>query len=225
MIIYKTTNKVNGKIYIGQTNGKRKNYIGSGKILKQAIKKYGKFNFKNEILTSGNFTINECNILERYYIKLYNSTNPNIGYNIDLGGLGREGTSMTQETKNKIKIANTGKKKKPFTEQHKLNISKSKKGKKIKNNISEETKAKIRQSKLGIKFTEQHKLKLKKAKSKINISVYVNNILYGQYKSYKDCSEKLNISINTIKKYQNNDYLHCRVNKYNNYKFIVKPKK
>lgn len=52
--VYKITNKINGKIYIG----KRKHhdplndpYMGSGKLIKSAIKKYGKDSFEKEILS------------------------------------------------------------------------------------------------------------------------------------------------------------------------------
>ena len=41
-IIYKTTNLVNGKIYVGQTTRDDENYIGSGSVLLQAVKKYGR---------------------------------------------------------------------------------------------------------------------------------------------------------------------------------------
>ena len=51
-IIYKTTNLINGKIYVGMhsTDNLNDGYLGSGWILKQAIKKYGKENFKGEVL-------------------------------------------------------------------------------------------------------------------------------------------------------------------------------
>ena len=49
-IIYKTTCLVNYKIYIGQSIRNKNYYLGSGKLLLKAIKKYGKNNFTKEIL-------------------------------------------------------------------------------------------------------------------------------------------------------------------------------
>ena len=87
MIIYKTTNTLNGKIYIGKDTNNNPNYLGSGVILKNAIKKYGIQNFKKEILENCN-TIEDLNKREKYWIKQYNTLNKQIGYNISLGGDG-----------------------------------------------------------------------------------------------------------------------------------------
>jgi group I intron endonuclease len=85
MIIYKTTNNINGKIYIGQDKNNNPSYYGSGKKLLSAIKKYGKENFTKEILEE---CVNEDYLNEReiFWISYYNSRDRHIGYNISEGG-------------------------------------------------------------------------------------------------------------------------------------------
>jgi len=107
--IYKITNLVNGKIYIGQTikNPKDRfirhiyeavNKKNKKSLVLNAIRKYGKDNFKFDIIKSGNFNRQLLDELEIHYIQLYNSTNKNTGYNILKGGNGydREGKKVYQ---------------------------------------------------------------------------------------------------------------------------------
>ncbi len=85
MIIYKTTNNINGKFYVGKDCKNKKSYLGSGKILRQAIQKYGKENFKKEILEICS-SLEELEIREKYWIAKLDAVN--IGYNITEGGTG-----------------------------------------------------------------------------------------------------------------------------------------
>ena len=85
MIIYKTTNLINNKIYVGQDSNNNPNYFGSGKKLKRAINKYGKENFTKEILEFC-ATKDELNKKEIYWIENLDSTNRISGYNISIGG-------------------------------------------------------------------------------------------------------------------------------------------
>lgn len=96
--IYKITNNINGKIYIGQTrvtepqrwqqhvwhaNNKPDN---DSPLLCRAIKKYGKENFTRTIIEECNNQL--LNEREIYWIKYFNSTNHEIGYNVENGGQG-----------------------------------------------------------------------------------------------------------------------------------------
>lgn len=87
MVIYKTTNLINGKIYVGQDIKNDSNYLGSGLLIERAIKKHGREHFKKEIVEVC-FSQNELNEKEIYWIKQFNSTNRRIGYNISIGGQG-----------------------------------------------------------------------------------------------------------------------------------------
>jgi group I intron endonuclease len=87
MIIYKTTNTINGKIYIGKDKINNPKYFGSGKILHLAFEKFGIENFKKEVLEECN-SLELLNEREIFWINYYNSTNRLIGYNIALGGCG-----------------------------------------------------------------------------------------------------------------------------------------
>jgi group I intron endonuclease len=87
MVIYKTTNLINNKIYIGQDSKNNPNYLGSGLLLKKAIKKYGKDNFTKEILEHC-YSKEELDTQEQYWISKFDSIDLDIGYNIMKGGEG-----------------------------------------------------------------------------------------------------------------------------------------
>lgn len=103
--IYKITNTINNKFYIGkhQTNNVNDSYMGSGTAIKDAIKKYGKENFIKEIL----FVFDneqDMNKKEKELITEELVSNPNC-YNVGIGGEGGphfKGRTHTDETKEKI---------------------------------------------------------------------------------------------------------------------------
>lgn len=135
MIIYKITNLINGKIYIGQTVRKLSTRISNhkcynGSLISNAFKKYGDENFSIEIIDRAS-SKNELDTKEIYWIERYNSIAPN-GYNITKGGGGTIGYKLSDETKQKISKANKGK------------VSPTKGYK-----LSDETKQKIRSSRKG----------------------------------------------------------------------------
>lgn len=110
-IIYKITNKANGKVYIGQTvqsmSARWKQHISVWspcKYLSRAIKKYGADVFTIEKIDAAD-TVEELNAKEMFWITHYDSTNQKKGYNILCGG-GSFG-SLAQETKDilSVKIA------------------------------------------------------------------------------------------------------------------------
>ena len=104
--IYKITNLINGKIYIGQTIrtiecrwSQHKRCQGKRNHLYSAFDKYGIENFKIEEISHYTRVTKEkliqiLNKKEIYYIAKYNSTNPDIGYNFSIGGNSNIGTCL-----------------------------------------------------------------------------------------------------------------------------------
>lgn len=97
MFIYRTTNTVNGKMYVGLHNGAKKDYIGSGLLLKQAIAKYGKESFTREILETCS-TDEELRAAEIKWINELNCIDSDEYYNIAKGGRGGD-TGVRPDTK------------------------------------------------------------------------------------------------------------------------------
>jgi hypothetical protein len=109
-LVYLTTNKVNGKFYIGchATHDKNDGYLGSGKLLKRAILKYGILNFKREILLEAS-SVEEMLSKEKELVVLgpqsYNLKSGGLGGFAQgvskLGGRSNKGKSKSEEMKRK----------------------------------------------------------------------------------------------------------------------------
>lgn len=87
MYLYKITNKINQKVYIGITNNYKRRWANHGtenSVISNAIRKYGKENFQFEILFK-NVSLEEIDELEKEQIRIYNCLVPN-GYNVEKGG-------------------------------------------------------------------------------------------------------------------------------------------
>lgn len=86
--VYITTNKINNKKYIGMHRGhKDDSYLGSGKLIRKAIDKYGKENFSRKIIEYADSFEELCE-LEKFYIEKYNAVRDDNFYNIHDGGFG-----------------------------------------------------------------------------------------------------------------------------------------
>lgn len=191
--IYKHTNKINGKCYIGQTKNIKNRWRPEGykycRKFYRAILKYGWDNFTHEILRE--CTEDDVDFWEAYYIGEHDSIEN--GYNLEGGGhanktLSDETRALISEAGKKRKGHKTGKpawnkglktpdevrhklseahkgKKQPLSEETKKKIGEANRGRKA----SPETIEKLRQSHLGqqnrkgTKFTEEQKKRLSEA--------------------------------------------------------------
>lgn len=160
-VIYCIRNEINGILYIGKTIQKLKKRWGQHKCaakrgeesrLYNAINKYGLKNFTIVQIDSSD-KISKLDALEIYYIEILNTISPN-GYNLTKGG---NKCIWSEETLNKRRIANTGKKR---TKEQKDKMSQGRKGQPAHNKgkpMSEEQ----RRKKIGLKHTEETKMKLR----------------------------------------------------------------
>lgn len=104
--IYKTTNKVNGRIYVGQriSSSLKDPYLGSGKVIKKAFKKYGRKNFCKGVLEV--CEEHELDEKEIYWIARLKANDRKVGYNIALGGVApMRGQKHSEEARSKIREA------------------------------------------------------------------------------------------------------------------------
>ena len=153
--VYKITNTVNGKAYIGisvnePTQGRIKEHLsGRGnRIIARAVKKYGKEVFTYEILEENVFD-EFLPDLEVAYIANFNTVVPN-GYNLTSGG--EVAKTLSDETRCKISDTLTGEKNpnfgKPMSDEQRKQISESMTGQKRKPH-SAKTRRKMSESNKG----------------------------------------------------------------------------
>jgi group I intron endonuclease len=175
--IYRITNKLNGKHYVGQTKDLEKRWkthvqsaeSGFGHLLHSAIRKYGSTNF--EFVLIENCEDNLANELEKKWILHYESFGK--GYNLTTGGdceferseitiqkmsESKKGHEVSEETKEKIGKANRGRIR---TKKVREKLSLSLKG----HEVSEETREKIRKGHLNKVISEETRKKISEAKS------------------------------------------------------------
>lgn len=180
MIIYAFKNKVNNKIYVGQTCRTFEERMGErlrhkNTTLGRALEKYGVDNFEYGIVDEAE-TIEELNEKEIFWIKKLNSMAPN-GYNLCEGGDNTLGYFHREESKKKMSLSRKGSFKgeeNPFF------------GKKH----TSETRKRMREA-----WTEERKDQLRlMVKTRKQHTVKVRNVDTGEvFESVKKAAEKYNL--------------------------------
>lgn len=222
-IIYKITNKINGKVYIGQTirkYGFRQRYSydlaknTKNLHLKSSIEKYGIENFNIDEEFDIAYSKEELDNKEKYWISYYKSNNTDFGYNLQDGGSNGKPTQEVRErmSKNNPKYL-LGK---HHTEETKKKIGARLKGRKLAP-LKEETKLKISKTLTGRKLPIETKIKIKKSRENINqygknnpMARAVRCITTGkEFETLKEASEYYNTYSSSIVKSCNNNYYSC----------------
>lgn len=132
--VYKITNTLNGKVYIGQTVDYRKRKVGHfsylrrnahrNRYLQKSFNKYGESSFKMEIIKE--CAVDELDKLEIYYMRKYNSIDKTLGYNMVIGG--NTNKSFPDYIRQKMSRSQKGR---IISEEHRKRIGKWHKGKTI----------------------------------------------------------------------------------------------
>lgn len=114
--VYKLTNKVNGKTYIGKSVNLKKRFAdyrgdikkGKKRFILDAIRKYGWEGFKLEIIELYPGKISNDFLLERerFWIRIYGSLKRGVGYNLCEYSRDRTGIPLSEEHKRKIGESN-----------------------------------------------------------------------------------------------------------------------
>jgi group I intron endonuclease len=160
-ILYRITNKITGTFYIGvhKTLNLEDGYMGSGKLIRRAVKKYGKDNFIKEILES--FESEEEMLKRESQIVTYEFLKENKVYNLMPGG------GYGDKEKNGLTFKDH-----KHSEESKIKIRE----KSINRKHSVETKIKISVNNFSKRDPERHREIVKKAGSKLKSEDHKNKI-------------------------------------------------
>ena len=179
--IYKATNKINGKSYVGYSSDwksrKRLHKHNADKNKKSypfynAIRKYGFDNFIWEVLYQSKDKIHTLEEMESFFIEECNTITP-YGYNMKTGGEGgnlslesrkkisnsRIGIKFSEEHINNLKLSHIGKKPSDETKKRLSEALKGKNKGKVNGPLSEETKQKLRIAQRGKKHKYSKRLR------------------------------------------------------------------
>ncbi|MBQ4495395.1 MAG: GIY-YIG nuclease family protein, partial [Selenomonadaceae bacterium] len=160
-VVYKITNKLNGRSYVGKTTRSVEERFGEHArckkfLVDKAICKYGRENFLVEVIEECE-TIEQLNEREIFWIAELNCKVPN-GYNLTDGGEGNLNPSA--ETRTKMSAARSGENHPMYGKHHKpetlAKMSATRRGK----HLSEAARAKLSIAKKGVPKSPEHKAKL-----------------------------------------------------------------
>ena len=194
---YMVTNNKNGKVYVGSHSWKGEgldpNYYGSGKIIKQAVEKYGKENFQVEVLYYYD-TVEECRADEERILTEYNVRDCIHSYNIKNAAVGMTSEDMTgekhplygkhhtDETRQKMSQAHKGK---TLSADTKRKMSEAQKGKRGKDS-----------PRYGKHHTDATRKKMSQAHNYKKIPIVAIQLSTGKirvFESKMECARKLNL--------------------------------
>lgn len=203
MIVYKATNKINGKVYIGKTirklsHAKARHFnrakLGFETYFYNAIRKHGFDCFEWEVIYNGTSDIDICN-KEVELIKEYKSRHPLIGYNMTDGGEGSAGITVKDSTRKLRSINSQGIKNNCYGL---YGVNHPACG----NTHSQTTKDKISKVFKNKPKTQEHRLKL--SKTKLMLSNYSYELRVKAYEfrlqgmTYQKIADELNISSSAV---------------------------
>lgn len=190
--VYLIYNKITENVYIGKKKSKTflENYYGSGKLITEEYNQYGPDVYERQILKWCN-NEKELKETEIKYIAYYKNKYGSRCLNMTKGG---EGTTLSNETKLKISKALTGR---PLSREHKNRIGMANVGKKH----SKETRMKLSKSLTGRVLTKNHKKHISENNSR-SVSIRIKNLKTEHevlFSSINEASDYINENIVEIK--------------------------